>query len=158
MKRALSITHDLRMRAANRTDLERTMAIIDYDLGHYEAARNRLVAMRAKAGDLNEQALLSRLLANVELELGDAEGALASAESAIAFLKAEQSGEALAYALQAKARALALMGRSDEAIGISTTCNSGCRPLAVDRIRSKSCARSATARSSCRRPAVMRRH
>jgi serine/threonine-protein kinase len=116
VKRALSITKDLRMRAANRTDLERTMAIVDYDLGHYEAARNRLVAMRARTGDRNERALLSRLMANVELELGDAEGALASAESAIAIHKEEQSGEALAYALQAKARALALMGRPEDAI------------------------------------------
>ena len=71
--RALSISRNLRMRAADRTDLERTMAILDYDLGHYAAARNRLVALQARAGDRNERALLSRLLANVELELGDAE-------------------------------------------------------------------------------------
>ena len=116
VKRALSVTQNLRMRAADRTDLERTMAILDYDLGHYEAARSRLVALQARAGDRAERALLSRLLANVELELGDAGSALRNADSSIANLTAEQAGEAFAYALQAKARALALMGGADEAI------------------------------------------
>jgi len=116
LKRALSLTKDLRMRASNRKDLERTMAIVDYDLGHYEAARSRLVTLQSATPDSAERALLARLLANVELELGNAESALENAESAIAILSEGQSGEALAYAMQAKARALALLGRADAAI------------------------------------------
>jgi len=116
VKRALSLTGDLQMRAANRRGLERTMAIVDYDLGHYEAARTRLATLQSTASDRDERALLARLLANVELELGNAESALENAESAIALIEAEQAGEALAYALQAKARAFALMGRADDAI------------------------------------------
>ena len=116
LKRALSVSKEVRLRAANRRDLERTMAVVDYDLGHYAAARERLAALQSTASDRLERARLARLLANVELELGDAGSALVNADSAIAILGDGNSGEELAYALQARARALALAGRPDDAL------------------------------------------
>ena len=45
MQRAVGIAQGLRLRAVDRIELERTMALIDHDLGHYEAARARLLAL-----------------------------------------------------------------------------------------------------------------
>jgi len=116
VQRAESIARHLRLRSTDRDALERTSAVIDYDLGHYVVARDRLTALRSRATTTGERVLLSRLLANVYVELGDATRALQSAEEAIGLLSAEPAEEQLTYALQAKARALALAGRIEEAL------------------------------------------
>jgi serine/threonine-protein kinase len=116
MKRAVAISSDLRLRASDRNSLERTMAVIDLDLGHYTAARDRLVELEKRPQPVDDRALLGRLLANVYVELGDAQAALRSADSALALLAGGEDAGAVAYLRQARARALALAGQFDAAL------------------------------------------
>ena len=115
MREALRAAQSVRLRAADRASLERTMAVIDYDLGHYAAARDRLVPLIAGTADNGERALQLRILANVQVELGEASPALASADAAIANAPNPEAAD-LPFARQARARALALSGRFDEAL------------------------------------------
>ena len=52
MGRAAVLAQGLRLRAQNRAEIERSMAVIDLDLGRYAEARDRLLAMipRTTAG------------------------------------------------------------------------------------------------------------
>jgi len=116
VQRSLAISNGLQLRAADRVELERTMAVIDLDLGHYAAARDRLAALIPRTADAGERALQLRLLATVYVELGDSANALHSATAAIATIpKDEEAGE-LPFSRQARARALAAAGRVDEAL------------------------------------------
>ena len=45
MRRAAAIAQGLQLRAENRAEIERSMAVIDLDLGRYAEARDRLLAM-----------------------------------------------------------------------------------------------------------------
>ena len=45
MGRAAAIAQGLQLRAADRAEIERSMAVIDLDLGRYAEARDRLLAM-----------------------------------------------------------------------------------------------------------------
>ena len=72
MQRAVAIGDKLHMRIGDRIGLERTMAVIDYDLGHYQEARARLVALIDRTADLRERALQWRILANVYVGRGGA--------------------------------------------------------------------------------------
>ena len=80
MRKALAAADGLRLRAADRIAMERTMAVIDLDLGHYTAARDRLVPLVAKTDSAGERARQLRILANVYAELGDGAAALRSAK------------------------------------------------------------------------------
>lgn len=116
MRKAMAASQGQRLRVADRIELERTMAVIDLDLGHFAAASDRLLKLLAERSAPEERALQLRILANAQVELGDAAGALRSSEQAIALLTAETSRDELAYARQARARSLSPIGRSDEAI------------------------------------------
>lgn len=116
IRHAAAIAKRVRLGAKDRVTLERTMAIIDFDLGNYAAARDRLLALGAEATTAAERALQARLLANVYVELGEAEKALASANAAIEGFAKDSNSMALAYAVQSRARAIALAGRADAAI------------------------------------------
>ncbi len=116
MERAVAISRDLQLRASDRASLERTMAVIELDLGHYAAARDRLVAIPVPPDAIADRALKQRLLANVYVELGEAQLASQSAEAALALLANDPDGVAAAYVLQARARARALAGRFDAAL------------------------------------------
>lgn len=111
---ALRAAQGLRLRLADRVLLERTMAIIDHDLGRFEAARDRLLALLPLVDSAPERALLSRMLANVYAELGDGAAALRSADSALTLTG--EGGAELPYAHQARARALALLGSPTEGL------------------------------------------
>jgi tetratricopeptide (TPR) repeat protein len=106
----------LRLRAADRIAMERTMAVIDLDLGHYAAARDRLTPLVARTESAGERARQLRILANVYAELGDGEAALRSAEQAIAAIPPESSVDETSYAHQARARGLSLLGQPDAAL------------------------------------------
>jgi tetratricopeptide (TPR) repeat protein len=115
MQRAVAIADKLHMRIGDRIGLERTMAVIDYDLGRYEAARARLVSLLGRTADPAERAMQSRILANVYVELGDGARALQASNEAISMLAGAKDGGELPFVLQARARALGLSGRYDEA-------------------------------------------
>ena len=115
MQRALAMSGSVRLRTADRVTLERTMAVIDLDLGHYTVARDRLVPLIARTTAAGERALQQRILANVYVELGDNAKALQSADSAIATLPQDWAAE-LPFARQARARALAADARYDAAL------------------------------------------
>ena len=116
MQRAVGIAQGLRLRAVDRIELERTMALIDHDLGRYEAARARLLALGAQTLSAGERALQLRILANVYVELGDASKALQSATAAVQAAPQDEKSAGLAFARQVYARALALSGRSADAL------------------------------------------
>ncbi|MEO8062368.1 MAG: serine/threonine-protein kinase [Pseudomonadota bacterium] len=105
-QRALTISQGLRLRAADRVTLERTMALIDLDLGHYTAARDRLITLITRTTAAGERALQQRILASVYVELGDGARGLQSADAALATLPQDWAAE-LPFARQARARALA---------------------------------------------------
>jgi tetratricopeptide (TPR) repeat protein len=106
----------LRLRAADRIELERSMALIDLDLGHYAAARDRLLALAAQALSARERGLQLRILANAYVELGDASHALLTSAEAVAAVPQDEKSAALAFARQVQARALLLAGQNSEAL------------------------------------------
>ena len=116
MRRALAAADGLRLRAADRIAMDRTMAVIDLDLGHYAAARDRLKRLIVKTHSASERARQQRILANVYAELGEGEAALRSAEQAIAAIPPESSIDETSYARQARARGLSLLGQADAAL------------------------------------------
>ncbi len=92
------------------------MAVIDLDLGHYAAARDRLMPLVIRTDSAGERARQLRILANVHAGLGDGEAALRSAEQAIATLTPESSVDEASYARQARARGLSLLGQPGAAL------------------------------------------
>jgi tetratricopeptide (TPR) repeat protein len=116
MRKALAAADGLRLRAADRIAMERTMAVIDLDLGHYAAARDRLMPLVVRTDSAGERARQLRILANVYAELGDGAAALRSAEQAIAAIPPESSIDEASYARQARARGLSLLGHPDAAL------------------------------------------
>ena len=116
MGRAVVLAQSLRLRAQNRAEIERSMAVIDLDLGRYAEARDRLLAMIPRTTGDDERSLLYRLLATVYVELGDAALALKSAEAALDSLPADDPRGMKPYAQQAEARALALSGQKQAAL------------------------------------------
>jgi tetratricopeptide (TPR) repeat protein len=116
MRKALGVADGLRMRAADRIAMERTMAVIDLDLGHYAAARDRLLPLVVRTESAAERARQLRILANVYAELGDGAAALRSADQAIAAIPPESSLDEASYARQARARGLSLLGQPDAAL------------------------------------------
>jgi len=116
MRKALAAADGLRLRAADRIAMERTMAVIDLDLGHYIAARDRLMPLVARTESAGERARQLRILANVHAELGDGAAALRSAEQAIATIPPESPVDEVAYARQARARARSLLRQPDAAL------------------------------------------
>jgi tetratricopeptide (TPR) repeat protein len=116
MRRAAALARGLQLRAENRAEIERSMAVIDLDLGRYPEARDRLLAMILRTTGEDERSLLYRLLATVYIELGDAALALKSAEAALESLPADDPRGMKPYAQQAEARALALSGRNQAAL------------------------------------------
>jgi tetratricopeptide (TPR) repeat protein len=113
---AHAIAPQVRMRAADRAQLERNMAVIDHDLGRYAAARDRLRELIAATPAASERALQLRILANVYADMGAGANALAAAEEAMSLLPAEGQAQRLPFVLQARARGLAASGRVPEAI------------------------------------------
>jgi serine/threonine-protein kinase len=116
MRKSLAAAAGLRLRAADRIAMERTMAVIDLDLGHYAAARDRLMPLVARTESAGERARQLRILANVYAELGDGEAALRNADQAIAAIPADSSVDEASYARQARARGLSLLGQPDAAL------------------------------------------
>jgi serine/threonine protein kinase len=116
MTEALTAAEGTRLRAADRLLLERTMAVVDYDLGRFDAARDRLLALVGGTGPVDERALQLRILANVYVEQGDGVAALRAADQALAILPARGAADELPYVRQARARALAALGRQDAAL------------------------------------------
>jgi hypothetical protein len=114
MQRAARAAEGLRLRAADRVELERTLALIDYDLGRYVAARDRLLGLAAQDLSAAERALQLRILGNTYVELGDAPHALQTAAAAVA--AAQDGTVGLAFARQVQARALASSGQEGAAL------------------------------------------
>ena len=118
MGRAANIAQALQLRATDRAEIDRSMAVIDLDLGRYAAARERLQALLTRPASNDERVLQLRILATVFVELGDSVLALKNSAAAIALIPKEDPGGRLPYAQQAQARALALAGRPLEALDL----------------------------------------
>jgi tetratricopeptide (TPR) repeat protein len=106
----------MQLRAWDRAVIERSMAVIDLDLGRYAEARDRLLKVISRTTAGADRSLLFRLLATVYVELGDAPKALTNAAAALDSIPADDPGSMKPYAQQADARALALAGRHEEAL------------------------------------------
>jgi eukaryotic-like serine/threonine-protein kinase len=116
MQRATEVAQGLNMRAVDRAQLERTMATVDLDLGHYTQARDRLLALIESTDNAAERALQLRLLANVYAEMGEGHAAVQAATSALTLLSADARPDLVTFARQALARGLALQGDTDRAL------------------------------------------
>jgi tetratricopeptide (TPR) repeat protein len=116
MGRAVAIAKNLQLRATDRTEIERSMAVIDLDLGRYEAARDRLRALVLLPAAADGRATQYRLLATAYVELGDATQALQSAAAAKQAIPAAAGSVEWPYTQQVESRALDLAGRFDEAL------------------------------------------
>lgn len=114
MTRAMNLSADLTLRRADRTELSRTMAVLDLDMGHYAGAQQRLKDLLSHTLDNDERALQLRLMASASLAQGDSRQALEYSDAALA-LAAPDEVERL-YARQNRARALALLGRPEESL------------------------------------------
>jgi serine/threonine protein kinase/tetratricopeptide (TPR) repeat protein len=127
MARAMTIGADLTMRKADRTELSRTMAILDLDIGRYESARQRLNQLLPQTVARGERALQLRLLANVRLAQGEPATALEFSDAALALADAQQPDVEGLFARQARARALALLGNQEPALAQIDTVIDGLR-------------------------------
>jgi tetratricopeptide (TPR) repeat protein len=126
MRQAVAAAEGVRMRAADRVLMERTLAIIAHDQGRFAEARDRLRALSPQLADPEQRAVQLRILANIEVELGEGGAALAHADEALAVHHAHANAQAAHsedssnaephYARQARARALAVLARHDEAL------------------------------------------
>jgi len=114
MTRAMAMSANLTLRKNDRTELSRTMAVLDLDMGQYAEACRRLQELLTHTTDRNERALQLRLLANVLLEQGDPQPALESSDAALS-LAVDDVVEAL-YARQNRARALAMLGQPEQSL------------------------------------------
>jgi tetratricopeptide (TPR) repeat protein/tRNA A-37 threonylcarbamoyl transferase component Bud32 len=142
MGRAVELARGLKMRAADRVLMERTMAIIDHDLGRFEAARDRLLPLVQQTSEPTERARQLRILANVYAELGDGPAALRSAEKAVETLPGDDISDERAYIRQARARAWALIGEHDRALAeidtvIAEFIGAGLAPTAFKLLRAQ---------------------
>jgi tetratricopeptide (TPR) repeat protein len=116
MGRAVALGQGLELRAWDRAVIERSMAVIDLDLGRYSEARDRLLRMVTRTTTGADRSLLLRLLATVYVELGDATQALKNAAASLESIPADDPGGMKPYAQQAEARALALAARYEDAL------------------------------------------
>ena len=114
--RAVNLSADQTLRARDRVQLSRSKAIVDFDLGDYAAARTRLKDLAAQTVSPSERALDLRLLSMVAIREGDAQGALEAAGSAISLATSANIPEEVAFATQARALALAMLGDTRNAL------------------------------------------
>ena len=113
---AVNIAQPLQLRAADRSEIERSMAVIDLDLGRYERARDRLRALVELPAGVDGRATQYRLLATAYVELGAATQALQASAAAKAALPGAIGQVEWPYTQQVEARALDLAGRYEEAM------------------------------------------
>jgi tetratricopeptide (TPR) repeat protein len=116
VQRAVVAAQGVKMRAGDRAIMDRTLAVVAYDQGRFAEARDRLLALNESTTDWSRRAVQLRILANVEVELGAAPAALARADEALALHAANGAGSDLPFARQARARALAMLQRPDDAL------------------------------------------
>ncbi len=116
MKQAAMIADSLVLRAADRIIIERTSAILDIDLGHYPAARERLSTLMNRTKDRKERGIQQRLIATALLLQGEGPSALATVESAIEDSSAAKDQPEVLRQQVLRARALSLVGRHRDAL------------------------------------------
>jgi len=116
LDRALSLSEGRVIGAADRSRLLRTKALLELDLGRFEAARSRLAALVPRMDDAEQQSIALRLMSNALAALGDATGALEAAERAVALSDPRSPKPNAVFSSQARARALSLQGRHEEAL------------------------------------------
>jgi serine/threonine-protein kinase len=116
LDRALSLGGRNLLGAADRTRLQRTQALLELDLGHFDAARAHLSTLAQRTADARERAVQLRLLSTALAALGDAPAALAAAEDALALSDPHSAQPNAVFSSQAHARALSLLGRHEDAL------------------------------------------
>ena len=116
MEKAIAISDTRTLPAADRTQLLRSAAVLDLDLGHYDTAEMRLTDLLSHTKNRTERTLQFRLLANSLLAQGEPAAALNAADTAIALAGSDKIDAQLLFARQVHAQALALAGRSQESL------------------------------------------
>jgi len=116
--RALTLAQGKTLRAADRTQLSRSKAMLDLDLGRFASARAQLTELLSRQPSREERALQLRLLAHAELALGNPSAARDACDTAIALADATAPADPeLLFARQAHARAQSQLGLTAQALG-----------------------------------------
>jgi tetratricopeptide (TPR) repeat protein len=112
---ATDLAGSITLKKIDRTILLRTAALLDMDLGRYQAAERRLTKLIGTTTAREERALLLRLLANTALALGEPARALDAANEAIALALTDQIDIEGLFAKQSRAQARSLLESYPEA-------------------------------------------
>jgi serine/threonine-protein kinase len=99
------------LRARDRLEIRKMQAVVDLDLGHFDAARAQLEALVPQAGGGLEGAVLQRLDATALLAVGDLDRARAAAARALALARPLAPDPEQWFSLQADAQAQSFAGR-----------------------------------------------
>ncbi|NRF69174.1 serine/threonine protein kinase [Aquincola sp. S2] len=122
MQRAQAIAARRSMKAVNRARLDAVQSVIDIDLGHYGAARERLLRLTRGNDAPTEHPLQWRLLASAEIGLGRPEAAMAAARNALSDTARGAEGW---VAVQAWGLAASLAGQADDGIAALAEAHAG---------------------------------
>jgi tetratricopeptide (TPR) repeat protein len=115
IRQALASAEGQKLRMADQSVLENTTAVVDADLGNYQASLTRLRRLLAQPASDAERALQQRLIASVAAEQGDGATAVAASNEALTLLGSGSGSHSL-FARQARARGLSLQGDFDVAL------------------------------------------
>lgn len=112
LDQAIEISRGQTLKLSDRLAMQRNRAVLSTDLGAYDDAATRIQDTLPQAKTDSDRRLLQRVLATVQLARGMPAMALDQAEAAL--LSAPPGVESL-LARQARARALSMQGRGEEA-------------------------------------------
>lgn len=115
------------LRSIDRIELLRTMAVLDFDLGYYQRARERLADLVGRTRSGYERTMQYRLLGYTELALGLPIDALRSLAQGLA--TGSVDAEERAIIEQAQARAYSLTQKHEDAMRVAAESIRGLRAI-----------------------------
>ncbi len=129
LDQGLRLSEGVPMTWADRLDLGQTQVMLAHDLGHYAEARDLLDSVLSQTTRPIQRLPLLRMLANAEWGLGHLTETQAAAEAALALAPPERPGWNGLLARQARARALAMAGATEQALAEAAAVVQGLREL-----------------------------
>ena len=129
LDQGLRLSQGVPLTWADRLDLGQTQVMLAHDLGHYAEARDLLEKVLAQTKRPPQRLPLLRMLANAEWGLGHLVETQAAAEAALALAPPDKPVWNGLLARQARARALAMAGATEQALSEAGAVVQGLREL-----------------------------